>query len=373
MKRFLALFLSVALLFSLVACGNDTANNSDIANSSSTQSEDKTSSTTSGSNSSDTSSNNSSQTSSSVSTPISSITSSNTGKIEQPKFPVSTTDVYSNQVVRYELNDQCKGYYFTPKAKGKYPTVIIMHGQGNVQRFKERLLSNFNNWVKQGYLPPMVVVMPEVLTSYGPGSSTSESDIDDFQYFIYKSNIKRFSALLKSIEKGTLSPQIDTSIQPYVSGFSMGGMAALHAGAEYRTRIKKIGALSPAKAFYLGEGKYGTYQYASDIQFSKDPDARVYLSAGEAEVDFEGKPGFIESINRYEKAIQFNNSAILTKFVAPASWGGHSFAMAQKEIFMFLYFVTFDKVPDNALVEAICNNPDDYKIPTVVKVEEEHV
>ena len=46
--------------------------------------------------------------------------------------------------------------------------------------------------------------------------------------------------------------------------------------------------------------------------------------------------------------------------------------LAQKEIFMYLYFASCGKVPSNALVEAVCNNPNDFKNPTVVTKEEAH-
>lgn len=375
MKRFLAMLLSAALILSLAACGNDKQND-DVQNNSSTQSEDSTSSDASSQTATSTPSNTQGSTSSKLTASKKPSTSSQIvipNDVEKPQFAVSEENVYTHQLVRRDLNSENKVYYATPKAKGKYQTVIIMHGQGTVDKFKNRLLTHINTWAKMGYIKPMVVVIPEIFASYGPSSSKTDSDIDDFQFYIYKSNPNRFNALLTSIETGELSPQIDTSIKPYVSGFSMGGMAALHAGAEYNTHIKHVGALSPSKAFYLGDGKWGIYNYAKDIKFSKEAGACVYLSAGQAEVDFEGKPGFIESINRYEQGIKVNNASILTKFIAPSSWGGHSFEMAQKEIFMYLYLISNGKLPSNKLVEAICCNADSYKVPTIVFKEEEHV
>ena len=292
-------------------------------------------------------------------------------KIELAKTPITapmnatrTEDVYSSKIVRYELNSECKGYYFTPKEPGEYQTVIIMHGQGNVTRFKERLLSHFNEWVKAGYIEPMVVVLPEVLMSYA--GSSSESDIEDFHNFIDSTKTNRFNALLTSIETGALSSKIDTSKKPFVAGFSMGGMAALSAGVEYRTRISQVGALSPATAFYLGEGQWGYCNYASDIMFSTDKDAHVYLSAGLAETNFTGGHTFVESINRFEQGIKVNNADILTKFTAPESWGNHAYPLAHKEIFMFLHLASYGRLPSVSLVESVCTNSEVYKVPTVV-------
>ena len=363
MKRFLALFLSVCLLLSLAACNNDTANSSDVGDTSSTQIEDKTSSTASGSNSSDTSSNTSSNTSSKTSSKTSSTTSSQSflkeGTIDKATYPKTNKDVYSNKIVRYELSEECVGWYFTPKEPGNYQTIILIHGQGNPYSFRDNLVYNFNKWVKEGYIEPMVVVIPEVLNSYGPTSGKDVSDIDDFQYYIYNfQSYKRFNLLLSSVENGTLTSKIDTSKKPFVAGFSMGGMAALHAGAEYNTRIEQVGALSPAKAFYMGDGKWGIYNYAKDIQFSTAPGAHVYLSAGRAEKDFSNTVGaFVTTITTYERGIKLNNSATLTKFIAPRSWGEHGFQLAQMEIFMFLHLAFFDALPTNEFVETACAQP----------------
>ena len=343
MKKLLALFLSLALLLSLCACGNNSTTDSskDEASSSQTEAVVYPPNTTK--------------------PPLTNLPSTvypADAETEKAHFETFDSDPYSHQLVRYEVNKECKGYYATPKAKGTYPTVIIMHGQGTVEKFKTRLLSHINNWVKQGYLPPMVVVIPEVMYYTGTG----ESEMHDFELFINRNYENRFNALLTSIEKGTLSSKIDTSKKPYVAGFSMGGMAALHAGADYNTRIAKCGALSPGKSFYLGDGNWGFYNYASDIYFSDSSDARVYLSAGKAEQS----GSFVNIIDRFDTAININNPDIVTKYKAQESWGGHAWALAQKEIFMFVLFATQnDRLPTEAWVETACN-PISIKTPTVV-------
>ncbi len=265
-------------------------------------------------------------------------------------YPASSEDIYS-QVLSYQLNDECKGYYFAPKAEGKYSTIIMIHGQGSVNGFKSGLMPVFNEWIKAGYFPPMVVVMPEVLTSYGV-SDAEKSNIDDFQWFIYKSKTKRFNALLTSIEDGTLCDRIGTDKDIHVAGFSMGGMAAVHAGAEYNDRIKYVAGLSPAKSFYLGDGNWGFYNYATDIHFSSEPDAIVYLAAGEGEQNGD----FLATVNRYEQGIKVNDPDIVTKYVSPREWGGHSFSIAQKELFIYLYLMNYGEIPSRALVESVCKD-----------------
>ncbi len=145
MKRIVSVLLTLALLLSLTSCAKDNTNDksSQENNSSIEEVVDKS--------------------------PVPSVPVI-PDNVEKPQFTPSTEDVYDHELVRYELNDECVGYYFTPKAKGNYPTIIMIHGQGSVKSFKERLLSNFNNWVKLGYIPPMVVVIPEVLDYTGGGS-----------------------------------------------------------------------------------------------------------------------------------------------------------------------------------------------------------
>lgn len=371
LKKALSLVLVFVCAFVFVACGNDATSSGEKDDSSLNQTSSNNVSETSSNTSSDTLSNTSSNTSSNISSNTPSNTSSNTlsntssnttvVKMEEPKFPVSKTALYTHEVVRYEINNQNKGYYFTPKAKGKYPTLILIHGKGGVNTFQTRVLSSFQKWVKDGYLPPMVVVIPEVYDYNANGY-----DIDDFQLFVHKSHSNRFTTLLKKIQDGSLSPQIDTSIQPYVAGFSMGGMASLHIGVEFNTSVKKVGALSPSASFYLGEGKWGFYNYKKDIHFSSDPDALVYLACGQGEGD-----GVKKSIQDFENAIGFNDPDISTKYLAPASWGDHAWPLAQKQIFMFLYLATFNELPSTKLVENQCH-PDVYTAPKITWTEETH-
>ena len=89
------------------------------------------------------------------------------------------------------------------------------------------------------------------------------------------------------------------------------------------------------------------------------------MSAGRGEQNGD----FLTTINRYETAIKVNNADKLTKFVAPDSWGPHDWPMAQKEIFMYLYFANFGKIPSNKLVETVCNNPNEFKSPKIVHEE----
>ncbi|MBR6529784.1 MAG: laminin G domain-containing protein, partial [Firmicutes bacterium] len=195
-------------------------------------------------------------------------------------------------------------------------------------------------------------------------------------FLMYIDNDDKFGTLLENIESGALSPQIDTEGDILVGGFSMGGMAAVQAGAVHSTRIKKVGALSPSNSFITEQGVPGGYFGVypggeKDIYFSKDPDAFVLLSAGAGE-----SVEFLGAIWRYYQAIitSGNNRDGLVKYnLAPAAWGGHGWTgVAPKEIFMFLYRNEYGVVPSNALVEQACNNITSYQAPTVLSSDPAH-
>ena len=280
-----------------------------------------------------------------------------------PHYPAFSDDPYSNQLVRYEINDQCKGYYMTPKEAGKYRTFIMIHGGGGVAGERTRLWSPINMWVKEGYFPPMVVVIPEVLDYTG----TAGLDIDDFQMFIYKGHTQRFNTLLNKVIDGSLTSQIDTGKPLYISGFSMGGLAAVYAGDEYNTKVNNVGGLSPSSSFYLGDGNWGFRNFATDIHFSTDSDALVYLSCGLGE-----NAGFSETIDRYETGIRVNNgNNLVVKNKCPASWGGHYWDLEQKEIFMYLYYNIYGELPSQSLVESATSGIST-KTPSIVYEEETH-
>ena len=71
-------------------------------------------------------------------------------------------DVYANQLVSYNFNNQCYGHYFTPIAPGKYPTFIMICGKGGPARLRSDLRYFINEWVKAGYFPPMNVIIPHM-------------------------------------------------------------------------------------------------------------------------------------------------------------------------------------------------------------------
>ena len=241
-------------------------------------------------------------------------------------------DVYANQLVSYSFNDECTGHYFTPIAPGKYPTFIMMCGKGGPGRLRSDLRYFINEWVKAGYFPPMNVVIPN-MDNFDGLEPEEIINFGDFFYFTKKDHM--LGLLLEKIESGQLSSQIDTSQDILLAGFSQGGMCALQCGAEFNTRLKKIGALSPAAKFWVSEGDSSAYYpYKKDIFFSKDPDAFVFMSAGPLEGDF------TTWMNGFEYAIASNGnnkSGLVYKHVAPESWGGHAWPMEKKEIFMYLW------------------------------------
>ena len=275
-------------------------------------------------------------------------------------------DVYSYNLITYNYNENCHGYYFTPKAPGKYDTLVMIHGGGGVGSTHKDLISVMNTWVKAGHFEPMVVVVPVVGDYNGSGLY-----IEDFLEYI--DNDDKFGTLLENIESGALSTQIDTEGDILVSGFSMGGMAAFLAGAVHNTRIKKVGTLSGSANVYLQEDTSGGYYTKkNEIYFSKDPDAIVFMAAGQAEAN---PNTFIGTIDRYKDAIEStgnNKEGLVTVYKAPDSWGGHNWRnLAVKELFMFLYLNKYGELPTQEFVETACSGIS-YQEPNILNEDTEH-
>ena len=79
-----------------------------------------------------------------------------------PVSAAASGDVYSNELIYYKFNDQCYGRYLTPIQTGKYPTVIMICGQGGDATLRSNMRYYMNEWVKAGIFPPMNVVIPGV-------------------------------------------------------------------------------------------------------------------------------------------------------------------------------------------------------------------
>ncbi|MBO4897119.1 MAG: hypothetical protein J5590_02320 [Clostridia bacterium] len=283
---------------------------------------------------------------------------------------MAADDVYANQIVSYNYNDECKGTYFTPIAPGKYPTFIMMCGKGGDNELRRNLRYYINEWVKKEYFPPMNVVIPSI-ENFDGLEPQEGINFGDFFYFTKKDHA--LGLLLEKIESGQLSSQIDTTEDILLAGFSQGGMCALQCGAEFNTRLKKIGALSPAAKFWVYDGDTtGYYSFRKDIYFSKDPDAFVFMSAGLKEQ----KGDFTKWMDGFEYAIAStgnNKSGLVYKHVAPESWGGHSWSIAKRELFMYLWRVFYGEYPSVSDVEEKCDGSFSApSVPAVISAEQEY-
>ncbi|MBO4898579.1 MAG: hypothetical protein J5590_09815 [Clostridia bacterium] len=279
---------------------------------------------------------------------------------------VSADEYYYDTLNTFYFSKYNHGYYFAPKAPGKYPVIIYFHGQGGFKNVKPHLLAFMNEWVKAGWFEPAIVVMPEI--DHEDDLSVQRSSID-FQEYIRRD--ERFTVLLNSLLDGSFSDKIDTSRDIWVAGSSAGGMTAIYAGTKYNDIFKKVGCLSPSQAYYLGEGKWGVYNHASDIYLSQDPDAKLYMAYGEAERSA-GTNVFKEAILRYKDAVEStgnNKEDLITLFAAPEEWGGHGWPLFEKEVFMWLYLNTYGALPDRELVESVCK----YRVPREPEVIDEEL
>ena len=108
-------------------------------------------------------------------------------------------DIYDMEVITYQYND-CRGYYFTPKATGKYDTFIMLHGGNGIGNMYKSVLYAMNAWVKAGYFEPMVVILPMV-EDFGFGDGVGSAAYYRFlqNHLKFIDNDDKFGTLLQKI------------------------------------------------------------------------------------------------------------------------------------------------------------------------------
>ncbi|MBO4636409.1 MAG: DUF4214 domain-containing protein, partial [Clostridiales bacterium] len=261
-----------------------------------------------------------------------------------PLFPSVTVsadasdDVYTQmRHITIPVNDSKRLEYYLvePDIEGRFDAVILYCGIGGNVEYEDYLLQYANNWVRSGYIEPVVFIVPIFPRTYAG---------DDHYEFIRvpiegKSNLIR---LIDSIEDGTCSPKIDTSSHVSVGGFSMGAVAALESGIMYPDRIINVGGFSPAGILFpqAGAGGWHSIENAPNLPLSRDPDAHLFMSCSRTEMDGRCKT----SVDLYTELLPND----FTVFFFDS--GDHNYLTLYPEIFMFLYFVQHDELPDLQIV-----------------------
>ena len=246
-------------------------------------------------------------------------------------------------------------YMMTPKAEGKYPVVVFYPGLGGPTVWN-RLYKSVNNWVASGLIEPVVVIMPVFGLTYN-GSKTSEDYITyiknakyeggEYQVHVTQNVLEDILDKTKSgdfdnrLETDSsqsvknVNKKLDYSKDVTLTGFSMGGAFALYAGAKLKKRFVNVGAFSPARSFYLGEGEWGWLRYGSEAVYSNSPNSHFMMAYSTEEGEF-GK-----TVNDFNKVVDANEENT-NHFEIYETVGTHGNTLTMREMFVYLYYLQND-------------------------------
>lgn len=256
---------------------------------------------------------------------------------------LAATSAYTGDPKPYTITKTYNdGWYIEPDAPGKYPAVIFVHGSGGPNPIKNNIVKCMNRWISLGYIEPMVVFIPNIRQI-----KDEQWGIPDFGEFNSDGHCK---TLADKIMSGKISSKVDTKARLSICGYSMGGSVALHAGVINPETFVNVGAFSPSWCFYAADQGYIKDQ--KQIIFSTEPDAHLFIGYGK------GEPSeFRSNADRYSdiiKANKTNNTELFKMYTVPADAGEHSWVVFKREFFSFLYFLRYDIIPSDAVVEHAC-------------------
>ncbi len=257
-----------------------------------------------------------------------------------------------------DTNNRNKGYYLAPKGSGKYPALMYVHGAGTVSNIlNTNLISLIEYWTEQGYMDEMVVVVPQIDRQ---PKGTDEDKYDCFRRFVFNDN-EGLKLVSEIVSGNRFDGKVNTKAPLHVTGYSMGGSVTLALGVRDNNHCYNLGAFSCSNSFYLGDGNYGWYNYASDIKYSGN--TRLFLSYGKGEDAY-----FKENAERYKYIIEKYDPDVTIKYNAfDASYGGHDPKLFTVELFSYLYYNKFGTMPTDALIKSAMNPSSNPVTPTPTK------
>ena len=257
-----------------------------------------------------------------------------------------------------DTSNRNKGYYLAPNGSGKYPVLMYVHGAGTVSNIlNTNLISLIEYWTEQGYMDEMVIVVPRIDRQ---PKGTDEDKYDCFRRFVFNDN-EGLKLVSEIVSGNNFDGKVNTKAPLHVTGYSMGGSVTLALGVRDNKHCYNLGAFSCSNSFYLGDGNYGWYNYASDIKYTSN--TRIFLSYGKGEDAY-----FKENAERYKYIIEKYDPDVTIKYNAfDASYGGHDPKLFTVELFSYLYYNKFGTIPSDALIKAAMNPSSNPVTPTPTK------
>ncbi len=257
-----------------------------------------------------------------------------------------------------DKHNRNKGYYLAPNGSGKYPVLMYIHGAGSVDSItKSNLISLLEYWTEKGYMNEMVIIVPSIEAQDDLGY---DDTYDCFRRFAM--NDSEGQKLVTEIySDGRFDGKVNSKAQLYVSGYSMGGSVSLALGVKSSEHCTNIGAFSSSSSFYLGDGNWGWFNYASDIKYASG--TKIFMSYGNGEGS-----GYKQNAEKYRDTITAQNPGITITYNAfDSSYGGHGSKLFTAELFSYLYYNKFGTIPSDALINSAMNPSSNPTTPTPTK------
>lgn len=249
----------------------------------------------------------------------------------------ASTNTYS-EYKTYQVkrgNQNYRGYILVPEKEGKYPVTVVYCGTGGLRRWKQyNFLDLVNKWINNGYIKPSILVMPAV----DKNNSNITENVEGWQF---EQNVReQLGGIKEALLASEYSAYIDPRKDIAVSGYSMGGAAALLAGTVYPNLFHNIGALSASHCYFTYDHQ-GWLQSPKQIIFSKSSKAKRLLAYSKDEKGSDGRYVFAENAKRYETEAR-NNGYRFKTYVTKGY--GHEKDLFYKEIFIYLYYLEHNTV-----------------------------
>lgn len=236
------------------------------------------------------------------------------------------------EIQPYEVksgNKVHQGYILTPKAPGTYPVVVLFCGRTG-HRWKENqdfsMKARMNTWVSKGYIKPMIIIMPTLVMN-----DRDNTNLNSDLFFLYIRN--KMGGLKNAfLSDKTFGKYFDPGETWSVSGYSMGGAAALYAGCLYRNLYVNVGSFSPSESLYYEEGGTGWINRASDLVFSKSSNAHLFMGYSVKE-----RAEFARYVKKYDKLFK-KNGFNFKIYVSPE--GNHGTMLFRRQMLSFFYYIS---------------------------------
>lgn len=168
--------------------------------------------------------------------------------------------------------------YLPPKWKKEgstYPVIFFLHGAlGNEKGFFNNVeYEQLNNWIKQGELPPFVLI--SAASHYVAGVEQQWSSIPNESFLTSRANTELRAFSLKHFHAGDMGR--DTR-KTSIHGHSRGALSALHYGLKFPTLFTSAIANAFVTDHALEEEQQNALQYKNTIIAS---DIKIRLSVGD--------------------------------------------------------------------------------------------